>query len=180
MSHNKTGLPGTAEPWGREVDKRLDVLERKSGIMADTLGGLQDSADKTVFAEFNTGQNIANGVTGKIALTTPTQVQYVSSTGLFEVTVSLTGLVSAGATLGVSFESELYPSDIYFENARYGVTASCANADTRWVPFSGSRSTVLSARPGVYTFSLYAVAYTTVTASAQAFINQTQLSVKAV
>lgn len=177
---NKTGLPSNAAPWGRTVESRLFNLERKAGITADVLGALQGSADKTVFASFTTGQNIANGVNDKVSLSWPTQVQYVSSTGIFEVTVSVDGLVMAGASLGVSFESLEYPSSIYFDIPKYGVVASCAEADVRYAPFSGSKSTIFSTRPGVYTFSLYAVANTTFNANSLAFIHECQLSVKAV
>lgn len=177
---NKTGLPGSAEPWGRKVEDRLGKLEHKAGITADVLEGMQGSVDKTVYADFPDGQNIANGVSGYTPLTWPTQVQFVSSTGLFEVTVSLSGLVAAGAKLGVSFESDEYPASISFDIPKYGVAASCASADTAYVPFSSSRSTVLSNRPGIYTFSLYVAANTTANASSLAFINEAQLSVKAV
>jgi hypothetical protein len=86
----------------------------------------------------------------------------------------------AGANLGVSFESDEYPAEIYFDIPKYGVTGSCANADVRYAPFSGSRSTLFSNRPGVYKFSLYVSANTTTTANSLAFINEAQLSVKAV
>ena len=177
---NKTGLPGSAEPWGRNVEKRLSKLEHKAEITDSVLDGMQGLVDKTVFADFELGQNIANGVNGTLALTIPTEVQFVSGTGLFEVTVSLGGLVMAGATLGCSFQSDEYQPDIYFGIPKWGVVASCANADVRYAPFQSSKSTVLSARPGIYKFSLYLTADTTTTASAQAFVNKAQLSVKAV
>jgi hypothetical protein len=82
--------------------------------------------------------------------------------------------------VGVSFESEEYPATIYQGIPQYGVIAGCAKADLNYVPFSSSKTTMFSARPGVYNFSLYAVADTTVTASAQGYINDAQLSVKAV
>lgn len=181
MNHNKTGLPGTAEPWGRDVERRLSGLEHRTGLLSGSLDNLQHSrADKTVFAEYNYGMNISNGVNGKVALDQPVSVQYVTSTGLFEVTVSLSGLVMAGATLGLSFESEEYPSDVYFDIPRYGVAGSCANADVRYAPLAASRSTVITARPGTYQFNLYAWANNTATANSTAYIHKAQLSVKAV
>lgn len=177
---NKTGLPGSAEPWGRAVDKRLGELEHRAGITSTTLEVMRGSVDKTVFADFPYGQNIANGVTGKLAIDWPTEVQFVSSTGLFEVTVSMSGLVMAGATVGVSFESDEWPADIYFNIPAYGVVASCAAADVRYAAFSGSRSTIMSTRPGIFKLSLYVTADTTINANSQAYINDAQLSVKAV
>lgn len=177
---NKTGLPGSAEPWGRAVDKRLGELEHRAGITSTTLEGLQSSVDKTVFAAFDYGQNIANGVNAKLTLDWPVEVQFVSSTGMFEVTVSASGLVMAGASLGISFESDEWPSDIYFDIPARGVVASCAEGDVRYAPFAGSRSTLISTRPGIFNLSLYAFANTTINASAQAFIHEAQLSVKAV
>jgi hypothetical protein len=142
---------------------------------------MQGAVDKTVVANFTLGQQWLNGVgPAKVSLTLPAQVQFVSSTGLFEVTVTASGLCMAGATLGVSFESDEYPATIYFDIPDRGVVSGSANADVRYVPFSGSRSTVLSTRPGVYKFSLYAFVNTTITASAQAFLHEAQLSVKAV
>lgn len=177
---NKTGLPGSAEPWGRTVEGRLGKLEHKAGITADVLDGMQGSVDKTVYADFPYGQNIANGFSGYTSIGWPTEVQFVTSTGLFEVTVSLSGLVLAGATLGVSFESDEYPASINFDIPKYGVVACGATADLGYTPFSSSKSTVLSNRPGVYNFSLYVIANTTANASSQAYINDAQLSVKAV
>lgn len=177
---NKTGLPGSAEPWGRAVDKRLGKLEHSAGITAGVLDGMQSSVDKTVFANYELGQQILQGVSGKVDLTIPTSVQFVSGTGLFEVTVSLGGLVMAGASLGCSFESDQFPPDIYFDIPAWGVVGSSANADVRYAPFSSSKSTIFSTRPGVYNFSLYLTTNTTITASSQAFVNKAQLSVKAV
>jgi len=179
--HNNSGLPGTAQPWGRSVDKRLTSLERRAGLTDAALTSGAD-ADKTVLSNFTIGQNIANGVSGTLPLDWPAQVQYVSSTGLFEVTVGLSGLVMAGAVLGVSFESEEFPADIYspFNIPKYGVVATSAKADVVWAPFSSSRSTVISTRPGIYKLNLYVLANTTATASAQAYIKECHLSVKAV
>ena len=181
MNHNKTGLPGSAEPWGRTVEKRLGKLEHQTGIMSGVLDeALHTRANKTVFAEYNFGMNIANGVNGKVALDLPVQVQYVTSTGLFEVTVSLSGLVVGGATLGLSFEGDQYPSDVYFDMPKYGISGSCAVDELRYLPVTGSRSTVITARPGPYTLNLYAWANNTASAQSQAFIHKAQLSVKAV
>lgn len=177
---NKTGLPGSAAPWGRDVESRLGKLERQAGLTSDTLDGLQAVVDKSVHAEFTVAQSFLNGVNGKVPLDLPCQVQFVSSTGLFEVTVSLSGLILGGAWLGVSFESDEYPSNIYQGIPQYGVAAACAKADLAYVPFSSSKTTMFSNRPGVYKFSLYAVANTTATASALGYINDAQITVKAV
>lgn len=181
MKHNRSGLPGSAEPWGRDVEKRLGKLEHKTGLTATALDTLQHSrADKTVYAEYNYGMNLANGINGKVALDYPVEVQYVSSTGLFEVTVSLAGLVLGGSTLGLSFEGDEFPSDVYFDMPKYGVSGSCATGELRYIPLTGSRSTVISARPGVYNMSLYAWCNNTASAQALAYIQKAQLSVKAV
>lgn len=177
---NKTGLPGSAEPWGRSVESRLSGLEHRAGITSDVLDGLQDSVDKTVVAGAESGQNFLNGVSGKVASNSPVEVQYVSSTGLFEVTVSLAGLVSYGSIIGAGFEAEQWPYDVYFEIPSNGPVASCAVTEARWVPFAQSRSTIISTRPGVYNLSLYFYANTTQNTSSQAFVNKVQLSVKAV
>jgi hypothetical protein len=178
---NKTGLPGSAQPWGRTVDDRLNKLERATGLQSDVLKEMQGAVDKTVTAKFTVAQQWLNGVgPAKVSLLTPTLVQFVSSTGLFEVTVAASGLCMAGATLGVSFESDEYPADIYYDIPKWGVVSGSANADVRYVPFSCSRSNVMSTRPGVYKFSLYAFVNTTLTASSQAFLEDAQISVKAV
>jgi hypothetical protein len=177
---NKTGLPGSAEPWGRDVEKRLHTLEHKADITSDVLDGMQSYVDKTVTASFETGQSVLNGVVGKVIPTTPVAVKYVSGTGLFEVTVTLAGLVSFGSVLGAGFESQEWPYDVYFEIPSNGPVATCALTENRWVPFAQSRSTIISSRPGVFDLSLYLYANTTQNASAQAFLNKVQLSVKAV
>ena len=177
---SKVGLLGKATQWGRSIENRLDVVERGLNVTNSAVSGLRDVLDKTVYKDYNFSQNIVNGVNGKVALDLPTEVQFVSSTGLFEVTVSASGLVSYGSTLGVSFESNEFPYDVYFDMPKGGVVASCTPTDTRWVPFAGSRSTVVSVRPGIYKFSLYAYANCTATAQAVAFLHHSQISVKAV
>lgn len=178
---NKTGLPGSAQPWGRSVENRLGKLERTAGLTTDVLDGLQGAVDKTVVATFSLGQQFLNGVgPGKVDLTLPTEVQFVSSTGLFEVTVSASGMCMAGANLGVSFESLEYPIDIYFDVPQWGVVSGSADADVRYVPFSYSKSNIMSTRPGIYKFSLYAFVNTTITVNSQAFLQDAQISVKAV
>lgn len=180
MVTTNTGLPGTAVPWGRKTDTRLDRLEQRLNITNETVDGMLGPVDKTVVATYDTGQSIANGLVGKVAPSTPVDVQYVSSTGLFEVTVTLAGLNSYGSVLGAGFESAEWPYDIYFEIPRNGPVASCAPTESRWVPFAQSRSTIISARPGVFDLSLYFYVNTTQNASSQAFVNKVQLSVKAV
>lgn len=175
-----SSLPGSAIPWGRKTETRLGDVELLSRRNAEDIAALRGPVDKTVVASFNTGQNIAYNVTGKVALSTPTVAQYVSSTGLFEVTVSLAGLVMAGGILGLGFEHELFPYETYFDSPKNGVVGSCDPSDTRWVPFSGSRSTIISTRPGVYALSLYLHVNTTQNATSKAFVDDAQISIKAV
>lgn len=173
-------LPGNAVPWGRLMESRTTQLENTVERINSTLGGMQSSVDKTVYTSYDYGMNIANGVNGKLAFDGPTDVQFVSSTGLFEVTVTLAGLVTYGAVLGAGFEAEEFPYSTYFDIPSNGVVASCSPTDTRWVPFAGSRSTVVSTRPGVYNFNLYLHAVTNQNASSVAFVNKAQISIKAV
>lgn len=180
MPNHNMGLPGTAVPWGRKIDHRLHEVEHKLGITSDAVDGMLGPMDKTVVSSFELGQSILNGVSGRVEPNSAVAVQYVSSTGLFEVTVSLAGLVSYGAVLGAGFEADEWPYDIYFEIPRNGPVASCAVTEARWFPFAISRSTVISSRSGVFDLSLYLYANTTQNASSQAFVNKVQLSVKAV
>lgn len=173
-------LPGSAVPWGRFMEGRVKKLENRLNIVSDTLDAMGSQVDKTVFTSYEYGMNISNGANGRLSLDQPTNVQFVSGSGLFEVTVTLAGLVSYGAVLGAGFESDEYPYETYFDIPRYGVVASCAPTDTRWVPFASSRATILSARPGVYTFNLFLHAVTTQNAQSVAFVNKAQISVKAV
>lgn len=177
---NKTGLPGSAEPWGRKTDSRLDRLEHMLNVTSAAVDGMLGQVDKTVVASFELGQSILNGVSGRVEPNSPVALQYVSGTGLFEVTISLAGLNSYGSVLGAGFESIEWPYDVYFEIPRNGPVASCSPSETRWVPFAQSRSTIVSARPGVFNLSLYLYANTTQNANSQAFLNKVQLSVKAV
>jgi len=179
-AESKVALLGRATPWGRWLERRVDALERKLNVTSDTVNGMQESFDKTVYANYDHAMNIDNGVNGKLALSIPTECQYVSSTGLFEVTVSASGLVLGGGTLGVSFESDQFPSDLYFDIPAYGVVAGSSGNELRYVPFAGSRSTIISTRPGVYNFSLYAIANTAQNANSIAYLHKCQLSVKAV
>ena len=177
---SNSGLPGTAVPWGRKTDGRLDRLEHRLNLTSDAVDGMLGSADKTVVAGFELGQSILNGVSGRVEPSSPVALQYVSSTGLFEVTVTLAGLNSYGSVLGAGFESDEWPYNVYFEIPSNGPVASCAPTESRWVPFAASRSTIVSSRPGVFNLSLYFYANTTQNASSQAFVNKVQLSVKAV
>lgn len=181
MAHKiKTGLPSSAMPWGRQTDTRLDQLEHLMDVTREDVNSHLGPLDKTVVGSFDSGQNIANGVSGRVEPNSPVALQYISSTGLFEVTLTLAGLVSYGAVLGAGFESAEMPYDIYFEIPPNGPVASCSPTDSRWVPFAQSRSTIVSTRPGVFDLALYFYANTTLNASAQAFVNKVQLSVKAV
>lgn len=177
---NKTGLPGTAMPWGRKTDNRLDRLEHRLNLTSDAVDGILGPVDKTVVAGFELGQSFLNGVNGKVAPNSPVGLQYVSSTGLFEVSISLAGLLSYGSVLGAGFESVEWPYDVYFDIPSNGPVASCGPTESRWVPFAQSRSTIVSSRPGVFNLSLYFFANTTQNLDSQAFVNKVQLSAKAV
>lgn len=170
------GLPSTMLPWARDVESRLDSLT--SALRR--LGTKPGDADKTVFSEYSLGQNIASGVTGKVALNSPVALRYVSTTGLFEVTVSLAGLVRDGATLGAGFESAELPYEVSFDLPRYGVVAQAPAGQVPWKPFSASYSTVISSRPGVQDLSLYLYALCTTSANSAAYVKRARLSVKAV
>jgi hypothetical protein len=173
-------LPGPAIPWGRKVEDRLKKVEDTLNIATTTLDGLGSRVNQTVYASFEYGQNIANATTGRVELSVPCEVQYVSGTGLFEVTVTLAGLVQYGGVLGLGFEGTLWPYETYFDIPSNGVVASCAVDDSRWVPFAYSRSTVVSARPGVYNLALYLHANMTNNAQSVGYLNKAQLVVKAV
>lgn len=173
------GVPPTAQPWARSVDGRLGDVERQLGIVSDTLGGIPD-LDKAVFSEFSTGQNIAVGTTGRVAPSAPVQVKFASSTGLFEVTVSLAGLVRDGGIFGASFESGEVFYEVSFDLPKYGVAFSAPIGQTPWSAFSQSYSTVLSTRPGIQNLSLYLYANCTAGANSAAYLKRARLSVKAV
>lgn len=173
-------LPGPSIPWGRTVENRLKSVENTLNITKSAVDGMGDRVDQTVYASYEYGQNIANATLGRVALDQPCEVQFVSGTGLFEVTVTMGGLVQTGGVLGLGFEGTLWPYESYFDIPSYGVVATCDPGDTRWVPFAGSRSTVISARPGVYNFALYLHANMTVNATAVGYLNKAQLVVKAV
>lgn len=126
------------------------------------------------------GQNIDLGTNGKVAPTIATNLRYVSTTGLFEVTVSLAGLVRDGAILGASFESAEVPYEVYYDIPRYGVVAQAPLGQTTWKPFSASYSTVISTRPGTQDLSLYLYGICTAGASSAGFVKRARLSVKAV
>lgn len=170
------GVPSPVLPWARSVESRLETL----AATVSRLGGKTADTDKAVFSEFSTGQNIALGANGRVDLSAATAVRYVSSTGVFEVTVSLAGLVRDGATLGASFESIDNPYEIYFDIPKYGVVAQAPVGQVTWKPFSASYSTIISARPGVQDLSLYLYAVCTAGASSAAFVKRARLSVRAV
>lgn len=173
-------LPGASIPWGRTVEDRLQKVENSLSIARETLDGLGSRVDKTVFATYDGGQNIANGVNGRVELTSPCEVQFVSGSGIFEITVSMGGLVQYGAVLGLGYEGTLWPYEVYFDMPSEGVVGSCDPGDSRWVPLAFSRSTIVTNRPGVYNLSLYIHAKTDLNASSVAYLQQAQLSVKAV
>jgi hypothetical protein len=172
-------LPGASVPWGRTVEKRLLKVESTLGVHQETIDKFGSQVDKTVVATYDFGMNIGPGVTGKLALDQPTNVKFISSTGLFEVTVSIAGLVSNGSIMGIGFESDAHPYDVYFDFPVDGVVGTCLPTDNRWVPVAASRSTILTTRPGVFSANLYLHVNNTGT-TAQAFLKKAQLSIKAV
>ena len=170
------GLTPAALPWARTVESRLDALTAAVG----RLGGKPGDADKTAYSEYNLGQNLPVGTNGKVAPNSPVAVRYVSTTGLFEVTVSLAGMVRDGAIMGASFETEGYPYEVSYDIPTYGVVAQAPVGQTAWKPFSASYSTVISARPGVQDLSLYLYGVCTAGANSAGFVKRVRLSVKAV
>lgn len=169
------GVPTNVLPWARGVESRLDDLKATVG----RLGGKSGAADKVVYGE-SLGQNIALGTNGRVAPTTAVALRYVSSTGLFEVTVSLAGLVRDGAILGAGFESGDQPYEITYDLPAYGVVAQAPVGQTAWKPFSASYSTVISTRPGVQDLSLYLYSVCTAGAASASYVKRARLSVKAV
>ncbi len=172
-------VPSQARPWARGVDNRLDKAELVLKNLGYSVSSMPD-ADKAVFYEFSTGQNIALGTNGRVEPSAPIAVRYTSSTGMFEVTVSLAGLTRDGAILGASFESVEVPYAVYFDMPTYGVTSSAPIGETNWSPFSASYSTVLSTRPGLQELSMYFYSVCTAGANSAAFVKRARLSVKAV
>ena len=179
MADAISGVPPKAQPWARAVDGDLKRIKRSLGILDTNLSAIPD-LDKAVFSEFSTGQNLAVGTNGRVEPTVPIKVRFVSSTGLFEVTVTLSGLVRDGAIFGAGFESLEVPYDVAFDIPRYGVAHSAPLAQTAWSPFSSSTSTVLSTRPGVQDLSLYLYGVCTQGANSAAYLKSARLSVKAV
>lgn len=173
------GVTPAAAPWARSVETRLGTLSGALGRLGVSLSALPD-ADKTVFSEFSLGQNIALGTNGKVAPNSPVLTRYVTGTGLFEVTVSLAGLVRDGAILGAGFESDEFPYEVSFDLPRYGVAGQAPLGQTSWMPFSSSYSTVLTSRPGVKDLSLYLYSVCTAGANSAAYVKRCRLSVKAV
>lgn len=176
MAVNFKGLPSTVLPWARTVESRLDGLTTAVG----RLGGKPGNADKTAYSEFSLGQNIPVGTNGRVSPNSPVAVRFVSTTGLFEVTVSLAGMVRDGATLGASFETEGYPYDVLYDVPTYGVVAQAPVGQTAWKPFSASYSTVITSRPGVQDLNLYLYAVCTAGINSAGFVKRVRLSVKAV
>jgi len=158
------------------VESRLDDLKAAVG----RLGGVPEGADKTAYSEFSLGQNIDVGTNGKVSPNSPVAVRFVTTTGLFEVTVSLAGLVRDGAILGAGFESADIPYQVAYDIPKYGVVAQAPVGQTAWKPFSASYSTVISTRPGVQDLSLYLYGVCTAGANSAGYVNRTRLSVKAV
>lgn len=170
------GITPAALPWARSVEKRIGDLTAS----VSRLGAKPTDADKTAYSEYSSGQNLAVGTNGRVAPTVPVALRYVSTTGLFEVTVSLAGMVRDGATLGASFETEDYPYDVLYDVPTFGVVAQAPVGQTAWKPFSASYSTVISSRPGVKDLNLYLYAVCTAGANSAGYVKRVRLSVKAV
>jgi len=168
-------IPTNVLPWARGVESRLDSL----ALAVGRLSGKPEGSDKLVYAE-SLGQNISLGTNGRVAPTTPVALRFVSSTGLYEVTVSLAGLVRDGAILGAGFESVDQPYEVTYDLPSYGVVDQAPVGQTAWKPFSASYSTVMSSRPGVQDMSLYLYSVCTAGAASAAYVKRCRLSVKAV
>lgn len=166
-------------PWARSVETRLATTARVLDRLGISVSDMPN-ADRTVFAEFSLGQNIVLGTSGRVEPTVPASVLYASSTGLFEVTVSLAGLVRDGAILGASFEAAVHPYEITYDLPRDGVTMSAPIGQTAWSAFSQSYSTVISTRPGSHNLALYFYGVCTAGAASAAFVKRARLTVKAV
>lgn len=170
------GIPSPVLPWARTVESRLDELKSAVG----RLGGKPGDADKTVFSEYSLGQNVPSATNGKVAFNSPVALRYMSTTGLFEVTVSLAGMVRDGAIMGAGFESNDVPYEVLYDIPLYGVVAQAPVGQTAWKPFSASYSTVISTRPGVQDLSLYLYGVCTTSLNSAGFVKRARLSVKAV
>lgn len=170
------GVPSNTRPWAREVESRLDTL----AAAVKRLGIAPLDTDRTAYAETPVSQNMALGTNGKVAPTVPVNVRYVSSSGLYEVTVSLAGLVRDGATLGAGFESLAVPYMVEYDIPKYGVVDQAPVGQTAWKPFSASYSTVITSRPGVQDLSLYFYAVCTAGPNSAGFVSRSRISVKAV
>lgn len=173
------GVPPTAQPWARSVEDRIRKTEKQLGILDTAMAGVPD-LDKAVFSEFNTGQNLSVGTSGRVEPASPIKVRFASSTGLFEVTVSLAGLVRDGAILGAGFESDEVPYEVSYDLPKFGPAFSAPTGQTAWCPNSQSYSTVLSTRPGVQELSLYLYGVCTQGLNSAAYVKRARLSVKAV
>lgn len=166
-------------PWARSVDERLGAITRSLRLVGIGLDSMPD-ADKTVYVEDPYSQSLLAGTNGRVEPSLARTVQFVSSTGLFEVTVSLGGLVRDGAILGAGFESLEVPYEINYDIPKYGVVSTAPVGMTAWSPFAFSRSTVISTKPGVQSLALYYYAVCTAGVNSAAFINRASLTVKAV
>ena len=163
-------------PWARTVENRLGNI---SATM-DRLGIGSADTDTAVFAEYDGGQNILTGVNGRVIPPAPVAVQYASSTGFFEVTVSLAGMVRDGGVLGAGFESNDYPLDVQYDIPHNGVVFSAPLGQTAWLPFAQSYSTIISARPGVQRLSLYLWGNMTAGGNSAGYLKRARLSIQAV
>lgn len=168
------GVPVATLPWARTVEQRLDRLTRFLDL------GSGADVDRPVYVENDTGQNIRLGINGRVEPSGPSAVRFTSSTGQFEVTVSLAGLVRDGAVLGASFESDGQSYDVDNHIPKYGVVDQAPLGQLEWKPFAASYSTIISARPGVQEFKLYYYAECYVGEYSAAYVERARLSVKAV
>lgn len=173
------GVPPKAQPWARGIESQLGELSRAFSLMGAKVSSIPD-LDKTVVADMTTAMNISQGTSGRVEPGNPVAVRFVSSTGLFEVNVSLGGLVRDGGILGAGFESDAMPYEVSYDIPKNGVVSSAPIGQTAWSPFSASTSTVVSARPGVQNLNLYLYAVCTAGANSAAYVKRARLTVKAV
>lgn len=179
MSESTNGLPPSAQPWGRTVDSRISRAFRILGLQEGDSKGTP-TPDKTVTKANNSFFSGVTGLEGIQPTNRDFQVAYTSTTGLFEVTVSLGGLVRDGARIGVGFTSGEYPPLVNNGVVRDGVQFSAPEGQVNFIPFSASYSTVVSGRIGTHYLDLFLWVDTTFATNSAVYAEQASITVKAV
>lgn len=179
MSESTNGLPPSAQPWGRRVDARIQRVFRALNLQDEDIKGVP-TPDKTVTKGHVSFASVTSGQSGILPTGRDFQVAYTSTTGLFEVTVSLGGLVREGGRIGVGFTSGEYPPLVNNGVLRDGVQFSAPEGQINYVPFSASYSTVVSGRIGTHYLDLFLWADTTFATNSAVYAEQASITVKAV